>query len=159
MDKDLVERFKSKYEVDENTGCWVWTASTSGKGYGQIKVPGTRRNIRAHRLSYELYKGRLPDGMLVCHKCDNMRCVNPEHLFLGTHGDNLQDMADKGRHIYGELNSQHKLTESQVIEIHNMAATGVSQHKIAAAYGVGQMTICRILRGERWKHIFLERNG
>lgn len=153
----ISDSFQGKYEVDEKTGCWLWTASLAGKGYGQIRIPGTRRNAYAHRLSYELGKGPIPKGMQVCHECDTPRCVNPEHLFLGTQKDNLTDMADKKRHLFGERNAKAKLTEEQVHGIHEMRVSGESQASIAARYGVGQMTVCRILSGERWKHVFLAR--
>lgn len=157
MTSKIVSSFQSKYKADETTGCWTWTASTAGKGYGQLRIPGTRRNIYAHRFSYELHHGPIPTGLLVCHTCDNPRCVNPKHLFLGTEEANLQDMAAKDRHLYGERNNQHKLTEKQVHEIHDIAATGATQREIANMYGIGQMTVCRILNGERWKHVFLAR--
>jgi hypothetical protein len=101
-----------------------------------------------------MHKGPIPKGILVCHECDNPLCVNPDHLFLGTELVNLQDMAAKGRHLFGERNAQAKLTEKKVHAIHDAAARGVSQHKLAKRFGVGQMTIGRILRGERWRHIF-----
>jgi hypothetical protein len=153
MDKIIKQRFDAKWRKDRRTGCWNWTASTAGKGYGQFRIPGTRRNIYAHRLSYEMHKGPIPDGELVCHECDNPLCVNPAHLFVGDSGINLKDMAAKGRHLYGERNAQAKLTAKQVHAIHDLAAKGLSQHKLAKKFGVGQMTIGRILRGERWKHI------
>lgn len=154
MDDLIKERFDAKWRKDGRSGCWNWTASTAGKGYGQFRIPGTRRNVYAHRLSYSLHKGILPDGALVCHRCDNMRCVNPDHLFIGDAKVNLQDMAAKGRHLYGERNAQAKLTSRKVHAIHNAAARGESQHKIAKRFGVGQMTVARILRGERWRHIY-----
>ena len=90
----IKERFETKYEILEN-GCWKWTSLSYKKtGYGILKVKGKKK--KAHRISYELYKGN-PDGMLVCHKCDFPPCVNPDHLFLGTYKDNANDAQHKGR--------------------------------------------------------------
>jgi hypothetical protein len=154
MENIILQRFNAKWRLDKRSGCWNWTASTAGKGYGQFRIPGTRKNIYAHRLSYEIHKGPIPEGILVLHSCDNPRCVNPDHLSLGDSGDNLKDMAAKGRHLFGELNAQAKLTGRKVHAIHDAAARGSTQKQIAERFGVGQMTICRILRGERWRHIF-----
>lgn len=89
------KRIKSKIVVDEN-GCWLWQGATAPNGYGSTTHKD--KQISAHRLSYIAFKGEIPDGMYVCHKCDVRNCVNPDHLFLGTHSDNMQDMVNKGRH-------------------------------------------------------------
>lgn len=159
MDEIIAQRFNAKWRLDKKTGCHVWIASTCGPkpGYGQFRLPGTRRNIRAHRLAYEMHKGPIPDGLFVCHRCDNRLCVNPDHLFLGDAGDNLKDMASKGRHLYGELNAQAKLTDRRVRAIHNAHASGLSMRKIATLLDIGPMTVSRIIRGERWRHIYEER--
>jgi hypothetical protein len=159
VDQILVKRFREKVEVAGANECWNWTASTAGKGYGQIKVPGTRRQVYAHRLSYELHIGPVPAGLMVLHICDNPRCVNPKHLFLGTGADNLADMASKGRHLYGERNTEHRLTETQARSIFALSAAGWSQHRIAKKLGIGQPHVGRILRGERWRHIYPKRRG
>lgn len=153
MDGGIKHRFFAKVSKDKRRKCWLWTASTAGKGYGQFRIPGTRRNVYAHRMSYELHKGPIPKGMMVCHSCDNPLCVNPDHLFLGDAWINLKDMASKGRHLYGERNSQAKLTARRVHAIHRAAERGDSQRKIAERFGIGQMTVCRILKGDRWRHI------
>lgn len=96
---------------------------------------------------------------MVIHSCDNTRCVNPEHLSLGTCQDNLQDMKSKQRHLYGEKNTQHKLTEVQVEQMHDLHASGLSTYKLAKYFGIGQMSAWRIVNGERWNHVYLRRHG
>lgn len=94
--KSIKERFEALVIVQD--GCWDWKASKFRSGYARFAMPPpTRHSVVAHRVSYELYKGPIPDGLLVCHTCDNPACTNPDHLFLGTHSDNVQDMLRKGR--------------------------------------------------------------
>jgi hypothetical protein len=92
--KELLERFNKKYTVDQN-GCWQWTAAKDKNGYGRIGFNGI--NCSAHRISYEIYVGKILSGMSVCHKCDNPGCVNPKHLWLGSHKENMNDRDKKGR--------------------------------------------------------------
>ena len=97
----LKERFEDKFTPVTESGCWIWTA-TSDKRYGSFYTgdPDQPKMERAHRVSYKLYKGNIPEGILVCHECDVTLCVNPDHLFLGTHTDNMRDMANKGRAVF-----------------------------------------------------------
>ena len=92
----LAERFQSKYEIDDATGCWNWTAGRFERGYGAFAY-GRKRPGYAHRFSYELHCGPVPDGMVVMHKCDNKKCVNPDHLQVGTQKENINDSVNKGR--------------------------------------------------------------
>ena len=155
---EVVERFHEKWSVAEN-GCWEWTGAVAGRGYGEMKIPGTRKQVYAHRLSYMIHHGEIPEGMFVCHACDNVKCVKPSHLFLGTNSDNHLDMKSKGRHLNGAKNVQSKLTDEKVRQMHSLSRQGLSQGKIAASFGVTQGTVWKILHGERWQHIFHEING
>lgn len=92
------ERFESKTMPEPNTGCWFFLNAIKPSGYCYFKFAGEGARLLAHRASYKIYKGEIPKGMLVLHDCDNRLCVNPDHLFLGTHKDNTQDMIRKGRH-------------------------------------------------------------
>jgi hypothetical protein len=96
--KGVKARFEAKFKRDETTGCWLWVAAKDKYGYGSVWNSRLKRVDCAHRVGYELYKGEIPKGMFLCHKCDTPACVNPDHFFLGTQKDNVQDSIDKGRH-------------------------------------------------------------
>lgn len=153
LTEEFIERFHAKWKRDRKTGCWNWTASIAGKGYGQIKIPGTRKQMYAHRLSWLIHNGDIPEGQFILHVCDNVRCVNPEHLFLGDASKNANDMKAKKRHLYGELNSKHRLTKQDVREIRAMLSMGVRQRRIAAAYEISQIEVSRINTRQRWAHV------
>lgn len=140
--------------------CWEWTARLDRYGYGKFAIGG--KSQKAHRISFMVTYGPIPDGMLVCHSCDNRKCVNPDHLFKGTPLDNTKDMIAKGLQKFGvsltarrgERNGNAKLTSDDIQAIRGQYATGDTTHKkIASRYGVNRQTVGRIIRGEYWAHV------
>lgn len=152
LESGQARRFWAKVERPRSDGCWLWTATTSGGAvrYGQFTVGPRHRRRLAHRVSWEVHKGPIPDGMFVLHRCDNGLCVNPRHLFLGTAADNTRDMMAKGRWRGGS--PPQKLTADQVLAIRRIyARRDASQYTLAREYGVSQSTINRIVRSMTWK--------
>ena len=147
-ERTTLERFEDKFI--KSIGCWEWRASKGNKGYGQFLINGQIR--QAHRVSYQLYVGEIPEGLYVCHRCDNPGCVNPSHLFLGTQTDNMRDCENKGRGVHpsGEQHYFAKLTEKQVAEIRARRNDGTTQTDLANEYGVSQPTISHIFCGDTW---------
>lgn len=138
--------------------CWIWIASINKWGYGKFGL-GARRGhavVGAHRVSWEIANGPVPDGLFVCHECDTPPCVNPGHLFLGTPRENSEDMAAKSRHprdvpyVYAESHGNRKLTLAKVAEIRARHAQGVSASELARIYGVSNVAVSRITRGVAW---------
>lgn len=161
--KDIA-RFWAK--VDRTDDCWLWRGFCLPKGYGTITI--RTKNHYAHRMAYEIVKGTIPPGLLVCHTCDTPSCVNPEHLFLGTHRDNFADMISKGRSATGEKHglAKHperrprgtthgmaKLRDSDIHAIRTAHTTGITLTTIAAQYGVCIQTISNIVHRKKWRHV------
>jgi len=139
--------------VKKTDSCWEWTGSKFNTGYGALLWE--RKRGTAHRASWVLHYGRIPKGLCVCHRCDNRSCVNPKHLFLGTHADNMQDMFAKGRRIaaVGEKSSCHKLNANKVREIRVQFQAGASKEGLGRKYDVDSKTIRCLLTGRTWKHV------
>jgi len=141
-------RFWRNVDKQDDSACWNWIRSTLRGGYGKTERKRGKA-FSAHRAAWELTYGPIPKGMLVLHHCDNPRCVNPKHLWLGTQKDNVHDAFSKGRRHGrpGESNPIHKLTEQEVLEIRDSA---LSQCALAGMHGVSPSLISRIQHGERW---------
>ena len=163
---ETIKRFWSR--VQKTDSCWLWIAGKTRSGY--VSFRASNRALFAHRISWVLVHGRIPSGMCVCHMCDIPACVNPEHLFLGTHAENMRDAANKNRfpkgeqhHAHrspevmrpplGERNGNAKLRDEWIPFIRKRLAEGESQRSIAADYGVSHGMIGRISRGTAWRHV------
>lgn len=144
----LTERFAQHVLPCPATGCWLWTATVGTHGYGQIWVDGVRK--RAHRVSWEINVGPIPNGLHVLHLCDVRSCVAPHHLFLGTNYENTRDKVNKGRNLTGSKCPWSKITEMDVLEIR---ASNETQAAIARRFSVSQKQIWDIQHGIRWGHV------
>ena len=152
MVRSVLERFEEKIGDPDNNGCWPWLAKQIQAGYGQLRVGD--KLLLAHRVSWELYRGPIPEGMNVCHACDNPNCVNPEHLFIGTLAENIQDSVRKGRcaaiRRRGEKSVSAKLTNDDVLAIR---ASTDAHHVVAARFGISRGNVVHIRRYDSWWHI------
>ncbi len=150
LSNNFPKRFICKVSVGDD--CWEWCGSKDSSHYGMIKSKGTK-NVKAHRASDVVFISPIPTDMQVLHKCDNPGCVNPKHLFLGTHKDNMRDMAEKGRHNtkYGEQAPHVRLNWEKVSEIRLRYANGETQEVVAAAFGINHADVSRIVLNKRWK--------
>lgn len=146
----LEERFWKK--VIKQDGCWSWTGSKSTAGYGRIWLgSGAKAPGHAHRVSYELHNGPIPDGGVIMHTCDNPECCNPAHLVLGTHAANSADKVSKRRHYHGEAHRTAKLTEADVLKIRS--SPSVSGPELQKLFGVSSSVISNIRTGKTWRHL------
>lgn len=148
--RPVTERFWKKVDKRGPNDCWPWTAHTKS-GYGELRIDGA--NVYAHRFSWELHNGPIPDGMFVCHSCDRKRCTNPNHLFIGTPQENIQDMLDKERQQRGTRHWRSKLTPEDVRRIRALRETGMILEDIAAQIGVSRTTVWTIVKGKTWSHV------
>jgi HNH endonuclease len=150
---NLADRVKEIFNCSfiPTPGCWIWKGSKTSEGYGRIKI--CQKELVAHRVSYAIYKGKIPKGLVIRHKCDNPNCVNPEHLLTGTHGDNMQDKVERNRQARGAANGKSKLNETQVREIRTLRDLGWTLQKIGDTYGVTKQSVRDIIIGKHWSHL------
>ena len=159
----LIDRFEAKIARCPMSGCWLWTGCVVSRGYGNITIAG--KTMYAHRLSWELHVGPIPDGQCVLHRCDTPACVRPDHLFLGTKKDNAADRDFKGRQAFAEKNGHYtrpertprgercwkaKLTDADVIAIRADKRRG---REIAKEYGIGDSSVSAIRNFKTWRHL------
>lgn len=155
-----VERFSAK--VDRSGGedsCWLWTGARNYRGYGTFTIhnphSGQRQEVRAHRFAWEMTNGPIPNGMNICHSCDNPPCCNERHLFAGTHDENMADMKAKGRQR-GAIGADHggaKLTETEVHQIREQRRNGWTRKQLAKHFAVSEATIKDVIYRRSWRHL------
>ena len=152
--RETKRRFWEKVDVPANEfGCWEWQAAQDEHGYGWFGLDG--RQQRAHRVAWQFVNGPIPKGegahgTCVLHRCDNRACVRPDHLFLGSHADNVRDMVKKGRQVKGKAHGRAKLTREDVYAIR---ADTRLQREIAADYGINRSAVSNIKLRKRWAHL------
>lgn len=155
--KNLENKIQNNKHIQNRTRCWIWTGSyfiirkkqiDTGRRLPSVCV-GDKR-VLASRLSYVLFNGVIPNGLKVCHTCDNPSCVNPKHLWLGTNQDNSDDMVQKGRSLTGSKNPDAKLTEKQVVTILKRFKAGELRSNLAREYNVSWTTIDYLIKGKSW---------
>lgn len=157
----IVDDFWAHVQIGEPSECWLWIGRRQPRGYGTLSIKG--KNKLAHRHAYEMVNGSIPEGMNVCHSCDNQPCVNPAHLWIGTQKDNMHDCSvkgrmkgrRKGRPVPTEIAalSAAKLTPADVLAIRRRHAAGETPKALATAYGVIRNNIYSIVNRITWKHI------
>ena len=155
MNQGDIDRFWS--HVDKSGDCWEWKCRRDKAGYGRFALGRERK--RAHRISYLITHGEIPQGLFICHHCDNPGCVRPEHLYAGTRLQNKADCVARGRHklppvMRGEAHPRSKLTKQQVIEIRRRYKEGgITYANLGSVYGMSKRTIEHIVRGRSWQHV------
>lgn len=154
MRGSLADRIADKCIPEPNSGCWLWTAYINDDGYGRIRSSNNKL-MGAHRASYEIHRGSIPAGLQVLHTCDTPSCVNPDHLFVGTVQDNMDDMVAKGRgnSRRGIEHHKAKLSENDIRVIRLRINLGEKNREIAKSFGVTRGLIGMIGRGEIWRSV------
>jgi hypothetical protein len=151
------DKFWSKVDKGAENECWIWTGAKRWNGYG--KFIHNYKTILAHKASFEINRGTIGDGLVVCHSCDNRACCNPNHLWLGTQAENMQDMFKKGRNAKSkpkgscERHPRAKLKNSDIPEIKKLYSNGESSRSIGKKYGVSKTMILFIVKDKNWKHL------
>jgi hypothetical protein len=152
-----VDRFWSHVDRRDSSECWNWTAYTGKRHlYGQMRLTGRGgKMVRAPKFSWILHNGLIPNGLYILHTCDNPKCVNPNHLFLGDQKANMDDMKKKGRDnkAKGEKTGKAKLTSNKIIEIRGLFESGISRKDIAYMFNVSYSLIKQIIQGKVWNHV------
>lgn len=147
--KDII-RFYSKINIDYETGCWIWKCQQKDNGYGRFYFNG--KYYTAHRFNYALTFGSIPKELFGCHMCDQKSCVNPYHIWMGTHEQNMKDMVNKKRSaiLLGDKNGRAKLTQEKVDDMRKLNKKGMNYTQLADFFNLGKSQVSRICRGISW---------
>lgn len=152
MTPETERRFWQRVSVGRLGACWPWQRHIKTTGYGQFS-----KNLSAHRVAWESARGPIPDGLHVLHRCDNRKCCNPAHLFLGTNSDNMADKLAKSRHRWGncrgEEHGRAKLNEEKVRRIRTLYAYGMTLKQLAAEFDIDFTSIWAVVRRKSWAHV------
>lgn len=149
---DFEKNFMSFVMPEPNTGCWLWAGASHYKGYGILMADG--KGDKAHRVSYKLYKGAIPNGMMVCHHCDVPACVNPDHLFVGSASDNAIDMVRKGRqNIKPLIGYDHPSAKICDADVYLIRFSGISDSELSEILSIHEYHVSKIRRNLSWKHL------
>lgn len=153
--KELAKLYLKQFmHYDRKTNCREWTGSMYSNGYGFVTIPGSGKSVSVHRLAAHLWKGfDLNADLVVCHRCDNRKCFNPKHLWIGTQSDNIKDGFIKGRMSRGSAHANSKLNEADVVAILDAVHLGMSQTGLARKYGIRESSITLIKQRKAWKHV------
>lgn len=150
----MKERFWKHVNIKSDNECWEWKGNINRSGYGQFTI--RHKNYRSHRIAYDLTYDTIPDGKQVLHHCDNRKCCNPNHLFLGTNQDNMMDAKIKGKFLGrdGKNNSNSKFMDFEIMEIRNLYMSGLySYRNLSNIYKTSHSNICNIINKKSWKNI------
>ncbi len=152
--EERIANFWRRVNIKGLVDCWEFTGGLFESGYGQVS-DGNRKPVRAHRYAWEIVQGPIPKGKYVLHKCDNRKCVNPNHLYIGTHADNMRDREKRNprSQAKGEAHGFAKLTDVQVREIRELLSGALSLRKIASKFGVTNVAIWQIKHRKTWTHV------
>ena len=159
----ILARIFNRIIINPDTNCWNWQGTVNLQGYATMGI--NRKTRLVHRVLYQLLGNTIPSKMLLCHHCDNPKCVNPNHLFVGTQSDNMKDSFNKGRikppiiSLYGEKNGMCKLTQDQVLEIRSLSSRGLSYSVIASKFHISPSHAGHIITGSRWQYLAGEKQG
>lgn len=153
------DRFFSKIRPGLEGQCWEWAGSHMPNGYTSFQLDrttiGRGKTVLGHRYMYEYVYGPMPEGMCVCHRCDNRGCVNPTHMFMGTRKDNAHDAVRKGRNSRGSVNGMSILTESDIPRLRTLITTGPrgTQRRLAREHGISESSMSQMIHGKTWRHV------